>query len=201
MSRPYHLGLFILGTITLGSCRKQLEEAEYRAYLQDAAHGLTQTRAVGSATVMCSYRPTDLLVAQELAGAPRTSPAMLDSLRHHFAGKTYFSLSLAQNGTEIENQYIRDATAFTQAVVYLGSGIAHDVYLVNATDSVVALTALYPRQYGSTGRSTVLLLFDTTRLDLRQGFTLSYHDTRFQLGTVRFAFEGEDIDRLPTLKF
>ncbi|UOQ75197.1 hypothetical protein [Hymenobacter cellulosilyticus] len=144
MSRSYYIGLFILGALTLGSCRKQLEEAEYRAYLQDADHGLTQTRAVGSATVTCSYRPADLLVAQELAGAPPASPAALDSLRRTFAGRAHFSLSLAQNGTEIENRYIRDATAFTQAIVYLGSGIAQDVHLVAGTDSVAALTALYP---------------------------------------------------------
>ncbi|OGX87429.1 hypothetical protein BEN47_10905 [Hymenobacter lapidarius] len=61
--------------------------------------------------------------------------------------------------------------------------------------------ALYPRQYGVTGRSTVLLVFDTHRLDLTRGFTLTYHDTHFQLGTMRFLFKAADLNRLPALQF
>jgi hypothetical protein len=65
------------------------------------------------------------------------------------------------------------------------------VYLATSApqaDSVAALTALYPRQYGNTGRSTVLLLFDTRRLNLSRGFTLTYSRHPFQLGTQRFFF-------------
>lgn len=198
----YWMGL--LGHLVLAGCSHPLEEGEYRTYLKDTGHGLTQVRTVGPITVSCSYRPLDLLVAQEIGSVGQAEPSVIDSLRHHYAGKAYFSLALAQNNTEIENRYVTDQVAFTQALAYLSTNIAQDVYLatpVPHADSVAALTALYPRQYGTTGRTTVLLLFDTRRLDLSRGFTLTYHDTHFQLGTVRFPFAAADLNRLPALKF
>lgn len=197
--------LLVGGSVLLASCAQPLEEGPYRAYIQEARHGLTQTQEANGATVTCSYRPPDLLVAQELAGGEgAATPAAVDSLRRSYAGRAYFSLALSQNGTEIENQLVTDHDAFTQAITYLGAGIARDVYLATPApraDSVAALTALYPRQYGNTGRSTVLLLFDTRRLDLSRGFTLGYHDTFFQLGTRRFRFAAGDLADLPALKF
>lgn len=194
----------LAGLLLAGCSRPPLEEAPYRAYVQEPRHGLTQTQEVDGATVSCSYRPLDLLVAQELAGRAPATPALVDSLRRSYAGRAYFSLALARNGTEIENQFVTDHDAFTQAVVYLGAGIAHDVRLATPpprADSVTALTALYPRQYGNTGRSTVLLLFDAHGLDLSRGFTLSYRDTQFGLGTRRFRFAAGDLAALPALKF
>ncbi len=202
---PQYAGLLLAGgSLLLAGCAQPLEEGPYRAYIQEARHGLTQTQEANGATVTCSYRPPDLLVAQELAGRGATTPMAVDSLRRSYAGRAYFSLALAQNGTEIENQLVTDRDAFTQAIAYLGAGIAQDVYLATPApraDSVAALTALYPRQYGNTGRSTVLLLFDTRRLDVSRGFTLSYHDRFFQLGTRRFRFAARDLADLPALKF
>lgn len=194
----------LAGLLLAGGCSRPLEEGPYRAYLQDPDHGLTQTQTIGAMMVSCAYRPLDLLVAQELASQETDSPQIVDSLRRSYAGKTYFALALSQNDTEIENQFVTNPTAFTQALAYLSTGIAQDVYLATPApqaDSVVALTALYPRQYGTTGRSTVLLLFDTHHLDLSRGFTLTYHDTHFQLGTLCFPFKATDLDRLPAMRF
>ena len=202
---PYYAGRLLAGgSLLLAGCAQPLEEGPYRAYIQEARHGLTQTQEANGATVTCSYRPPDLLVAQELTGREAATPAAVDSLRRSYAGRAYFSLALSQNGTEIENQLVTDHDAFTQAITYLGAGIAQDVYLATPApraDSVAALTALYPRQYGNTGRSTVLLLFDTRRLDLSRGFILSYHDRFFQLGARRFRFAAGDLADLPALKF
>lgn len=206
MRLPHYVGRLLAGgSLLLAGCAQPLEEGPYRAYIQDAHHGLTQTQEVNGATVTCSYRPPDLLVAQELGGrGGAASLAAVDSLRRSYAGRAYFSLALSQNGTEIENQLVTDHDAFTQAITYLGAGIAQDVYLATPApraDSVAALTALYPRQYGNTGRSTVLLLFDTRRLNLSRGFILSYHDQFFQLGNRRFRFAAGDLADLPALKF
>ncbi|GGG59611.1 hypothetical protein GCM10011378_39500 [Hymenobacter glacieicola] len=181
-----------------------MDQATYKMYLQEPSNGLSHTREISSVTVCCTYQPTDLLVAQELVATSNISSKVIDSVRRNYAGKTYLVLSLAQNKAEIENQYITDQPLFTRALTYLNSGIAQDVYVVTVKpqhDSVAALAALYPRQYGTTGRSTVLLVFDTHQLDLTHGFTLAYHDTQFQLGSLRFPFREEALTNLPKLKF
>lgn len=199
-SRLLTLSLLCLGA---ASCSAPLEQPQYLAYLADAKHGLTQNQEVNGATVTCSYRPLDLLVGQELANREtEATRAVIDSIRHTYAGRVYCTLSLARNGAEIENGLVRDEIALGQALSYLSTGIAQDVFLRGAgqPDSVPALAATYARQYGSTGRSTVLLAFAAPEPAIQQGFTITYRDTQFQLGTTRFAFSAQALKNLPALK-
>lgn len=150
--------------------------------------------------MVCAYRPTGLLVAQELASRS-ASAATLDSVQHAFNGKRYFSLSFSQGGAEIENQFVTNPSAFANTLAYLNTGIAEDVFLVTAAhDSVPALASAYPRQYGTTGRSTVLLIFDTHQLPPNQDMRLVYRGDRFNLGTLQFPFAAADLASVPALK-
>lgn len=196
------LPLALLGLGAAG-CTRSLERPQYLAYLADPAHGLTQTQPVSGATVTCSYRPPDLLVSQELPPEPTTpNPVFLDSLRRTYAGKLYCTLALARDSAELEQGVIRDETALGQTISYLNTGIAQDVYLrgLGQPDSVAALAATYTRQYGNTGRSTVLLVFPTPHLDVTRGFTLTYRDTQLGLAPVHFVFTAHALSQLPALQ-
>ena len=193
------------GLLGLGAagCTGPLARPAYLAYLADPAHGLTQARDAGTTTATCSYRPTDLLVAQELADRADITPAARDSARRAYAGKVYCTLALARNGAEMETGVINDETALGQALSYLSTGIARDVYLRGAgrPDSVQALGASYARQYGGTGRSTVLLVFAAPGPDVARGFTLTYRDTQFGLAPLHFAFTARALRDVPALQF
>ena len=200
---PGRLALALLGLGAAG-CTGPLSPPQYLAYLADPAHGLTQAQEAGGIRVTCSYRPPDLLVSQELAVEEASpTPVRLDSLRRTYAGKLYCALALSRDSTELEQGVIRDAAALEQTIGYLSTGIAHDVYLrgLGQPDSVAALAASYARQYGSTGRSTVLLVFAAPRLDAGQGFTITYRDTHFGLEPLRFVFTRQVLNKLPALRF
>jgi hypothetical protein len=200
LARWLALALFGLG---LASCTGSLTQPQYLAYLADPAHGLVQTQQVNGITVTCGYRPTDLLVRQDLAAdATSAPPTLVDSLRRTYTGKVYCTLALARDSTELEAAVSRDENALTQTLSYLSNGIARDVYVrgIGQPDSTAALAAAYTRQYGNTGRSTVLLVFATPQLDVSRGFTLTYHDTQFGLGPVHFVFTAQALGRLPALQ-
>jgi hypothetical protein len=203
-ARSQRLATLALLGLGLVGCGRPLERPAYLAYLANPAHGLTQTQEANGITVTCSYRPPDLLVSQELTSKATTvSPATIDSLRHTYAGKLYCTLALTRDSAEIETSFIRDEAALGQALSYLSTGITRDVYLrgLGQPDSAAAMAATYARQYGNTGRSTVLLVFLTPRLDMSQGFTISYHDTQFGLGPLRFIFPAQALRDLPALQF
>lgn len=186
----------------LSSCAAPLPPAAYRAYLADPAHGLTHTTEANGNTITCAYRPTELLVLQDLAGRQAATPATRDSLARAYAGKTYCVLTLAHNGGEVENQFINDPTRYQQAISYLNTGIAADAMLATTPrDSVAAVASMYVRQYGTTGHSTVLLVFDTHQLTPQHGFHLTLRGQRLELGTIQFAFAAADLAALPALKF
>lgn len=185
----------------LAGCSRPLPLAKYRAYLADPAHGLTHTREVNGATVTCTYRPIPLLVQQDLARLAATTPVTRDSLGRAYAGKTYCSLSLARDGGEIENSLVTTPPAYQQMLTYLNTGIAADTYLATAHDSVPALASMYLRQYGTTGQSTILLVFDTRKLAPEQGCHLTFQGQRLGLGTLRFPFTAHDLAALPPMQF
>lgn len=202
-ARPFRfLASLALAAGLLAGCAHPVPAAEYRAYLADPAHGLTHTREVNGATVSCAYRPTPLLVLQDLAQLPTATPAQRDSLARAYAGKTYCALSLARNGGEIENALVNDPAAYQQMLAYLNTGIAADAYLATTPqDSVPALASMYLRQYGSTGKSTILLVFDTRKLKPDQGFHLTVQAQRLGLGTLCFPFTARSLAALPALRF
>lgn len=187
--------------IMLTSCAELLNEKQYRQYLQDPAHGLTQQISHGATSVTCTYLPTDLLIAQDLRGtAPDELAATADSIRKSYVGRTYLSLALTNGRSEIENQYQSNQPLFEQAIGYLNEGIVQDVFITTPTqDSVQALASTYSRLYGATGKTTLLLVFDTHTLDLNQGFTCTFRDTQFHLGTLHFPFTATSLRHLPAL--
>ena len=205
---PWRLALWsgrLLGATLLlaAGCSSPLAADAYLAYLTDPAHGLTHTREASGTTLTCTYRPTDLLVAQELRtlGRPAT-PGLLDSLRGSYAGKTYCALTLTKNGTDFESQFAGNPTTYGQVVSYLNTGIAADAFLVaSPQDSVAAFTSFYPRQFGVVNHSTVLLIFNTPKGSPAAGFHFTLRGTRLGLNTLRFPFTASDLRALPALKF
>lgn len=179
-----------------------LDEAGLLAWVRDPAHGLSHQRQEEAVTISCTYRPTDLLVAQELARMQqRASPPQVDSLRHLYAGKTYFTLGLSRNGTEFENQYVTDPALYAQFIRYLNDGICRDVALVTPShDSISAMAASYLRHYGTTGRSTILLVFNTQHLDLSPGFHFLLLGRNLALHNQRFDFTAKALATLPKLR-
>jgi hypothetical protein len=188
--------------LLLGGCSAPLSPTDYRAYLADPTHGLTHTTETAGATITCTYRPTDLLVLQDVSSAAATTPATRDSLAQAYAGKTYCTLTLSRHNTEIENEYVTDPAAYQQLLNYLNTGIAADVFLATTPrDSVPASASMYVRQYGTTGHSNILLVFDTHHLAPAQGFHLTLRGQRLGLGTVHFPFSASSLAALPRLKF
>ena len=170
--------------------------------MADPANGLIQTQEKDGITITCAYRPTPLLVLQDLAGAsePETTTSR-DSLGRAYAGKTYCVLSFSRNGSEIENAFVTDPPAYQQVLTYLNTGMAADAYLATSSqDSVPALASMYLRQYGNTGRSTVLLVFNTSKLQPEAGFHLTVQAQRLGLGTLRFPFTAHALAALPALQ-
>jgi hypothetical protein len=106
-----------------------------------------------------------------------------------------FIMSLAQDNQEIENHYIANASLYTRIIQYLNYDISQDVYLrlPGRPDSIAASAASYPRQYGATGRSSVLLTFPVPDKQLRHGCIITFKGEKLALGTHRFIFTAADI--------
>ncbi|QKG55126.1 hypothetical protein [Hymenobacter sp. BRD67] len=109
-----------------------------------------------------------------------------------------FTLAMAKNGQEIENQYITNKPLYTHTIQYLGGDIARDVYLhlPGQPDSTAANSATYLRQYGATGHSTVLLTFPVAEKLLRQGCRVTFRSRQLALQDRQFVFTARDFKHI-----
>ena len=196
--------MLLVAAAALAACSaRALPPDALRAWVADPAHGLTLTDSAGALTATCTYRPPDLLAAQEVrnAGRPLTAAA-LDSARRLYVGSSRFALSLRQAGAEYETALAADPTRYAAAVRYLSEGLAHDVWLrlPGRADSVRARAALYAPQYGvGNGRSTVLLVFPVPSAELAGGAHLTVAGAPDQMPRLRFRFGAEAFRGLPPL--
>ena len=188
--------------VLCSSCAAPLPPAEYRAYLADPGHGLRQATEAAGDSITCAYRPTELLVLQDLVGQPGASPAARDSLARAYAGKTYCTLTFSRHGQELENQYLSQPQLRQRVLDYLNQGIAADAFLATAPhDSVAAAASFYAQQHGLSGHSTVVLVFATPHRAPAEGFRLTLRGQALGLPDQHFAFASRDLAALPALRY
>lgn len=183
----------------LTCCQQQLDEAGLLAYMRDPDNGLYQQQTVAGAEVSLQYRPIEVLIAQELRNNPQMA-SNIDSLRALFANRLHFNLSLSKDGQEIENQFLADRNQYNQVIQYLSYGLAKNIGLVSAGDTVRPLGYLYPRMYSTTGRSSVMLVFDRIQLQGAPHFDVLLQDTQLGLGILLYRFKQRDLDNIPALR-
>jgi hypothetical protein len=195
---PFYVSISALWLL-LGCGNLKVDEKGLKDFIADPKNGLSQEKTVNGATVAVACRPTDLLVAQEVKGREDTN-LNRDSLRAAYEGRAYFTLTLSKGNQEIENQFLYERALYNQALQYLTHGMAGQVRLITANgDTVPTLGYVYPRMYGSTGKSTIMLVYDKAKLTKASGFTLFLHDTLLGLGEVSFVFKREQLERVPSL--
>ncbi len=197
----YHRWLFV-GLLGATACTTQpLPPDALRAWVAEPKNGLVQTQEIGAIKAQCSYRLPELLAAQEVRNTHQPLTRLtLDSAQQAYRSRTHFALDLSQNGTEYETEFAGNPAQYAAVVQYLSAGIATDSYLhIPGQDSVPAMAAMYMRQYGNTGRSTVLLIFDTPPAALTTGCRLNVAGRKELLPPFRFNFLATAFQAIPPL--
>lgn len=193
--------LFFILQALLACSPKQLEEQALQAYIRDPDNGLTQQMTVNGTSVRLTYRPTDLLVAQEIKAQSVNSEKQIDSIRSYYQGRAYFIMHLSKNGQEIESQYLQNQVVYNQVLQYFNYGLASDIELVTtAGKRAKPLGQVYSRMFGSTNVTSLMLVFDRSELDDTDKFKVVFNGAKLGIGKCSFPFEYSAMNKIPSLK-
>ncbi|MEM1323737.1 MAG: hypothetical protein AAGG75_25980 [Bacteroidota bacterium] len=184
------------------ACSPQLNSTEdLRAYVAEPGNGLSKEKTFGELNVRLSYRPTDLLVGQEL-GSEAPTAFGIDSLRKQYDDYLYFLLSYSANGKEIESWRVQSQQQFGMRVQALAFGMAEQVKLSsNTRDSIPLVDFIYQRTFGGGSSSDVLFAFDRKAAADADWLSFRLQDIGLGIGTNHFRFETSAIDRIPRVPF
>src|SRR5258706_7487689 len=99
--------------LLLSGCNKTASRQGLLAYTFDPDHGLYQKLEKDGAIIEVIYRPSDLILYQQLKGEVK-SAAQVDSMKSYYRSMDYFLLRLSRNGKEITIPYAGDPSKFNQ---------------------------------------------------------------------------------------
>ncbi|WP_420553529.1 hypothetical protein [Tenacibaculum aiptasiae] len=200
MNRYYVL---LIGILLLSSCRTKSFDTkdEMWSYLQDIDHGYLQEKNVNNYDFSLLYKPTDLLVLQELGDVK--DKEKIKKLRDKYSQYLYFTLSMSRNNKELLSTTPRNREEFGRMVNELAFGMDKKVHVFTPKkDTLGLLDYVYPRMYGMSRATIMLFVYPRDKKYLKEEYlNLTIGDLGTYTGEVKFKIPTKLIKKEPTLNF
>lgn len=193
---PFLLLLFI------SSCTNTFDtQEEINDYIQDENNGYNYKKTVADVDYVLQYRPTDLLVKQEL-GEDR-NPVHIEKLRKQYNKYLYFNLSMAKNNQELLNGVVQDKAKFGQMVNELAFGMEEKLHVYTPSKDTLALTDfIYPRMYGMSNSTSIMVVYPRDEKYMNQEYlNFVIEDLGLNTGDIKFKLNTKALINEPQLRF
>ena len=203
MSKNYIL-ILMIGAVPLWACEGYTtvaNEQELQAYVMDIDNGLVKEKKVGDINISVAYRPTDLLVMQDL-GKKEADTASINKLRRKYGNYAYFILSVSKNNKEALYQTGKGMGAFSENVQNLAFRMDQFVTMTTSErDTIPVADFIYPRLYGISSATQVMFVFSNKKIKTSEWINFNLRDFGLDMGRNNFRFAGEDIRKVPRIDF
>ena len=177
-------------------------EDDLTMYLHEESNGYTQHKTINGVEYTLLYRPTDLLVKQELGDASATETQVQTS-REKYNKYLYFNLSMSKNNKELLSVAPKHQNEFGAMVNQLAFGMDQKVHLfTQSKDTLEMADFIYPRMYGMSRATTIMFVFPRETEPLNEDYlNFTIEDLGLYTGEVKFKIDTKKIKNEPKLKF
>lgn len=194
--------LLFLIALFISSCNKKFDtQEEMNSYIQDEDNGYVYKKNVADVDYVLQYRPTDLLVKQELGDKP--DPAQIEKLRRQYNKYMYFNLSMSKNNQELLNGVAQDKAKFGQMVNELAFGMEEKLHVYTpAKDTLALADFIYPRMYGMSNSTSIMIVYPRDEKYLKQDcLNFVIEDLGLETGDIKFKLNTKALINEPQLVF
>lgn len=204
----------IIPLFVLVSCNQKTFDSETAMldYIKDEANGYTQHKTINGVDYSLTYRPTDLLVAQELGDrislADQRSLSVVeerrrDELRNRYKKYMYFNLSMSANNQELLSVAPKNRNEFGAMVNQLAFGMNEKVHVYTPSkDTLEMADFIYPRMYGMSRATTIMFVYPRDEKAIKSEYlNFTIGDLGLYTGEVKFKVETDKIANEPALNF
>lgn len=195
--------LLYVSLILLFGCSTKVfkDEGELLNYIKDTSNGYAQHKLINGIEYTLMYRPTDVLVMQELGDSIREE--RVEQLRNKYSKYMYFNLSMSQNNQELLSTAPKNRNEFGAMVNQLVFGMKDKVHLFTKSKDTLEMTDfVYPRMYGFSKSTTILFVYPREIDNLKEDYlTFTIEDLGLNTGEVKFKIPSKKIINEPTITF
>lgn len=192
----------LVASIFLGCSNNSFDNTEQLwSYLKDHKSGYHMVKNVKGVEYALTYRPTDIMVEQELNG--QATEDQIKDLRKKYGSQMYFDLSMSTNGQELLSTKANDMQRFGELVGQLSFLMEDKIHLISKNrDTLELMDYSYPRLYGLSNSTKMILVYPRREKLLSQDFFLvTIEDLGFETGEVTFKINSHNIVNQPGLIF
>ena len=194
--------ILALGLMVLGCNTKSFKtEAALLEFLKDETNGYVQHKTIQGVDYTLMYRPTDMLVKQEVLDS--TDTKQVDKLRAKYSQYLYFNLSMSKNNQELLSVAPKDRNEFGAMVSQLAFGMQEKVHLFTPSKDTLELADyIYPRMYGMSGATTLMFVYPRAETHLKDShLNFTIEDLGLYTGEVKFKIPVDKLQEEPKLLF
>lgn len=169
------------------------------AYILDEDNGLIQSKTVGDYRIELIYRPTDLIVSQELQGETMDT-IRVQELRRKYANYLYFLLKVSKGGREVLNLE-NDQQEYSKLLLTMAFNMPEYVSIVQGRDTTALKDFMLDRTYGMSNSTNLLLVFECKDQTLKEDIQIILSEFGLGIGSIKFQFNSAQIKKAPRLWF
>ncbi|WP_303316688.1 hypothetical protein Q4Q34_07745 [Flavivirga abyssicola] len=169
-------------------------------YIKDETNGYTQHKTINGVDYTLTYRPTDILVKQELSD--EGNKEKIKGLRNKYNKYMYFNLSMSMNNQELLSVAPKNRNEFGAMVNQLAFGMNEKVHLyTQSKDTLEMVDFIYPRMYGMSGATTIMFVYPRDETIINESYlNFTIEDLGLYTGEVKFKIPIETINNEPELR-
>lgn len=186
--------------VCLVGCDKRTfdTDQELLTYIRQDSNEYIQSKSINGIDFELLYRPTDLLVNQELNNSND-----INKLRNKYKDFIYFNLSISANEEEILSAFPKNRAEYSLLVNQLTFKMNKNIVMLNNhKDTIPLIDIVSPRLYGMDRKNTLLLIFNRDHSKLKdKTLNLYLKDFGLNVGEIRFRIPTETIKNEPTIAF
>lgn len=178
------------------SCKNEVTLTELEKYILNSDHGTKRSYEEGRFKAEIVYRPTDLIIKQELNG----HGGEREEIEKNYSKYYYFVINLKNNDGDLLNN-TKDRAAFSRMNEQFSFNLGEYIFAINEfKDTCKPADYAFPRLYEISKATAVIVAFDKAKLKSDQ-FKIYVKGVPFTSEIIEFEFNQKDFAKIPSLKF
>ena len=162
-------------------------------------NGLTKSSVSEGYQTKIVYKPTDLLVAQELKGVPVPGEDKVGELREKYGQYHYFVLSISKGDKEV---LTGGGPGFGELLQTLSFRMGALVNLTTASrDTIPVADYAFQRTFGMSSATSLLFVFPREELKEDEWIQFNLKEFGLGLGNQNFRFSANNFKNVPEINF
>ena len=198
--------LLLIITVVCFSCTSNTFENKNQLweYLKHPDNGYLFQKSINGYDFSIIYKPTDLLVDQELSSnvSEEEREKEINKLREKYKKYIYFTLSMSKGQKELLSVAPKNKQQFGGMVNQLAFGMGEKVHVFTAKkDTLPMIDYIYPRMYGMSVSTSMLFVYPRDQKYMRGEFlNLTIEDIGLFTGEIKFKIPIKKIKKEPKLQ-